>query len=106
MGGGFLKVGCETVSPNPTQFDPVTSIRVACDYGAFPVWADVKISHGLRDDFTAWAGVYGEILGLDEPFTEGTWPNHLVTCRTGWSSVDRLQRGSSERSGQVSRSAT
>ena len=72
------------------------AVRVACDYGAFPVWADVKISDGLRRDLTSWAAVYDEILGLDEPFTERTWPNHLVSLPDwvvhGRSLAERLKR--------------
>ena len=59
------------------------SVRVACDYRAFPVWADVKISDGLRCDFTTWAGVYDAILQLDDPFEKEGWPNHLM-LRHDW----------------------
>ena len=53
-------------------------MRISCDYGAFPVWADVKISPTLRADFAAWADIYDSILSLDFVHDENVWPTHLM----------------------------
>ncbi len=55
-----------------------TCVRISCDYGAFPVWSDVKISPALRADFVAWAEIYDAILLFDYTHDENVWPTHLM----------------------------